>query len=427
MISSSIFQTPWQSIISSTEAVSQSHQLLAQRIETDVERPLREYQTKNREMQAISTIQGNLAAIARDVDSARKKADRAQGGKNSANKAANAASDVEHANQQWDSQAPYVFEQLQALDESRVDHLRNALTQFQTHEVELVSRNQVSTESCLNAILNVNTADEISTFVARRAGSAPTILPRPKSRSASGQLPPFQSTPPMPQRGGSSDERAGSATNASPAAARMRSSSGPGAETPLPETPRRPSGFGGLKRLGTVIGRRKDKKGERPPSPEKRTRSNLNPLRRGQSSKDMQAIPSPDASTLNLPSVSPRQEPPMPQTNAVSTSQEAPRSPTEQRRMNDQLNGDTISPAPKRTSSLPRTNGAPTNRELSVSDDVPPMPSLPKPAEVSMGLYLGSLDPNVNRRNVIVTALTFNHRLATPSRALSKRLLPSGK
>ena len=332
----------------------------------------------------MSTIQGNLAAVARDVDSARRKADKVQIGRTSTNKVANAASDVEHANQQWDSLAPYVFEQLQALDENRVNHLRDILTQFQTHEVELVSRNQASTESCLNAILNVNTADEISTFVARSAASAPTMVPRPKSRSTSGQAPSIQATPPVPQRTVLSDDRTSFATDSTPAAAasRARAGSGAGDEGPLQQSPRRPSGFGGLRRLGTVIGRRKEKKGERPPSPEKRTRSNMNPLRRGQSSKNMQTIPSPDASTLNLSSVSRSEEPPLPNVNNNSSVPEASQSIPEPRRVNGQLNGDTVSLTPKRTSSLPRTNGVAMNRETSTSEDIPPVP-FPKPAEVS--------------------------------------------
>ena len=349
--------------------------MLAQKIQEDVERPLREFQSKNREMQGMSTIQGNLASVAREVESARKKADKVQGGKASSNKAANATSDVEHAAQQWDSQAPYVFEQLQALDESRVNHLRDVLTQLQTHEVDQVERNRVSAESCLNAILNLNTADEISTFVARRSQSAPSMSPRPKSRAASGH--PLT----VPQRGGSSDDRASVGTDTSGGALRARSGSGPGST--IHESPRRPTGFGGFKRLGTVIGRKKDKKMERPPSPEKRTRSNLNPLRRGQSPKDMQSIPSPEASTVNLPSLASRREPAVPKP-VVKPAEPASRSPAEQRRTNDQVNGDTILPAPRRTSSLPRTNGAATNRELVQSEDIPPVPSAPKPEEVSI-------------------------------------------
>ena len=180
----SVFRTPWQSIVSSMQSLAESHSILAAKTESDVERPLRDFQSKNREMQGISTIQGNLAAVAKELDVAQKKAQKLAGGKSSANKVANATSDVDAANQSWESQAPYVFEQLQALDESRVNHLRDVLTQFETHEADLVERNRITAESCLNALLNVNTADEISTFVAQNTGGDQDASRRLASRSA---------------------------------------------------------------------------------------------------------------------------------------------------------------------------------------------------------------------------------------------------
>ena len=172
--------------------------MLAIRIEVDVERPLREYQHKNREMQSMSTIQGNLVAMAKECEEAQKRSDRlkAKGGKADANKVSNATSEVETANQQWESQAPFVFEQLQALDESRLNHLRDVLTQFETHEVDQVERNRVTAESCLNVLLNLNTGDEISTFVARTSGGRPDILQRRQSRTPT--IP--TAAPPTPAR-----------------------------------------------------------------------------------------------------------------------------------------------------------------------------------------------------------------------------------
>lgn len=186
LTSARIFQSPWQSIVTSTEALAQSHHMLAQSIEATVERPLREYQTKNREMQSMSTIQGNLAAMAREVESAQKKSDKIKEKGGKAGRTAYADSDLEVANQQWNAQAPFVFEQLQALDETRVNHLRDVLTQLETHEVDQIERSRITAESCLNALLNVDTADEISTFVARISGSSPsTARPTGPSRQQS--------------------------------------------------------------------------------------------------------------------------------------------------------------------------------------------------------------------------------------------------
>ena len=134
-------------------------------------------------MQAMSTIQGNLASMGKDLETAQKRVEKIKSGRSSAAKVANAKGDVDTANQQWESQAPYVFEQLQALDENRVNHLRDVLTQLQTHELDQLEKSRVAAESCLNALLNVDTTDEISNFVARSSGVRPRSA-RQHSRTA---------------------------------------------------------------------------------------------------------------------------------------------------------------------------------------------------------------------------------------------------
>lgn len=145
-------------------------------------------------MQAISTMQGNLASLAKDMEGAQKKSDKLKDkGAKAAGKVANATSEVENATAQWESQAPFVFEKLQAVDESRLNHLRDVLTQFQTHEVDQVERNRVTAEECLNTLLNVETADEIASFAARATGGRPKTERQKSRTSAGGTLAP--STP----------------------------------------------------------------------------------------------------------------------------------------------------------------------------------------------------------------------------------------
>lgn len=194
LIDCSIFQSPWQTIVNATESLAQSHSLLAQSIEADVETPLREYQSKNKDMQAMSTIHGNLASFGKDLEIAQKRLEKVRGGRSST-KATNASSDVDVASQQWESQAPYVFERLQALDENRVNHLRDVLTQLQTFEVDQVERNRTSAEGCLNALLNLDAAEEISTFVARTSMGRPSI-PNTRSRNTTNN----SLRPPTPAR-----------------------------------------------------------------------------------------------------------------------------------------------------------------------------------------------------------------------------------
>ncbi|KAL8734298.1 MAG: hypothetical protein Q9166_001496 [cf. Caloplaca sp. 2 TL-2023] len=362
-----IFQTPWQSIISSTESLANSHAVLARNMEADVERPLRHYQRDSREMQAMTTIQGNLAAVAKELDAAQKRVDKVRGGKGHAKNLGDATSGVEAINREWQSQAPYVFEQLQALDENRINHLRDVLTQLQTHEVDQVERNRVSAESCLNALLSVDTKEEISAFVARTSAGTPTIQPTPRSRMASGNT---LSTP-APSR--AQDDRASETSAVSEGPLRSGSAGG-GAPPVSPAPDSKPRGFG-LRRLGTVMSKRKDNKkpGERPPSPEKRSRPPFSALRRGTSSKNMQTIPSPDEETMPPPVPPPQKNTSSPQPRRSQT-MGSPPSPSNQRRTNERVNGDTIEPAPTRLSSLSLQNGIQTT-----TTPVKEQPQLPPP------------------------------------------------
>ena len=273
-------------------------------------------------MTAVTTVQGNLNALARDFDEAQKKADKLAGkkGKGDGTKVALALSSVQEASQQWESQAPYIFEQLQALDEHRVNHLRDVLTQLQTHEMDQLEKSRGVAEIVLNALLSVNTADEISTFVAMTSEGVPSLTaPRRASRPAtsSAAAPPLDPPTPTPAN---LDGNSGLAPPPVPAADDRRSeiSAASGSARTPAEKPKK-SGFGGLKRLGTVrFGRNKDKdKENKSPeqvmTPEKKSRMSRNPLRRGNSSsRDMHQIPSPNASMTELADTSSRQETPTP-------------------------------------------------------------------------------------------------------------------
>ncbi|KAL9619079.1 MAG: hypothetical protein Q9160_006255 [Pyrenula sp. 1 TL-2023] len=265
-------------------------------------------------MQSMSTIQGNLAALAKEHDTAQKKADKLKekGAKANAGKVANATSSIDDANQQWESQAPYVFEQLQAADESRLNHLRDVLTQFQTHEVDLVERNRTSAESTLNALLSVETADEIKTFAAKISGGrtpvpssaprAPSAPPRERRQSSSTATPSLQVPPPASTP--AQDDGASSVFGVS-AGGRPRL-----APPPVPESHRQ-STFGGLKRLGTVMGRRKSSPqnalamASEKPEKSKKSRPSFAPFRREGSSRSFQEVTSPSE---GLTSMAPHEE-----------------------------------------------------------------------------------------------------------------------
>jgi hypothetical protein len=154
----------------------------------------------------MGNISGNLAATAKEIDTAQKKVAklRDKGGKAKASSVGEAVQEVEKAEMTWESSAPFVFEQLQAIDETRLNHLRDALTQFQTHEVDQVERGRITAEETLNALLNIETADEIQTWALRmRSGELP-----PVSRKMSNTGTPSRSLapPPMIPTSGQADD-----------------------------------------------------------------------------------------------------------------------------------------------------------------------------------------------------------------------------
>lgn len=218
-------------------------------------------------MQAMSTIQGNLASMARDVEKAQQKAEKLQGkgDRAAASRVANASSEVENAQSQWDTQAPYVFESLQAVDETRINTLRDVLIQMQTHEVDMVTKSQSTAEQCLNVLLSLQTEDEIKTFALRAVqGQALAGRSQPRgsvtapSRSSTG----FSAAAPATLQHDDASQRSGSV-----------------------QEEKKKSRFSALKRIGTVAGGRKRESkipaGTLPTtseSPERKSKSPFNSL-----------------------------------------------------------------------------------------------------------------------------------------------------
>lgn len=128
-----------------------------------------------------------MNAMAKEVDDAQHNNDKIskKGGKANTQKVEIALSKLQTANQQWDAQAPFVFENLQSLDERRLNHLRDVLTQLQTHEADLVETNRVTVEHTLTALLEIDTAQEITNWAQSAvAGKAP--LPERKTVTRQG-------------------------------------------------------------------------------------------------------------------------------------------------------------------------------------------------------------------------------------------------
>jgi hypothetical protein len=162
---------------------------MATRIEKDVELPLRTYSSK-REVINMQTIAANLASMAREFEDAQDKSDRLarKGGKASGPKVEAAATRLGAASQQWESQAPFIFESLQVLDEQRVNQLRDLLTQLMTHEADQAQRSQIASSEALQMVLEIQTASEVEAFAKRVTnGKVKTEKKAPRPPSSAGR------------------------------------------------------------------------------------------------------------------------------------------------------------------------------------------------------------------------------------------------
>ncbi|OBT72768.1 hypothetical protein VF21_08633 [Pseudogymnoascus sp. 05NY08] len=172
-----IFNAPWSQIVAWVDETATSHAILSKGIEKDVEQALRQFPTKNKEMGSVLTIQGNLAQMAKEYESAQDTVEKLakKGSKANQAKSQQATQKLNTVSSEWESQAPFIFEKLQAIDETRLNHLRDVLTQFETHEMDQVERNRVSTEAALTSLLEVDTAVEIHNFATNATQGKPKV------------------------------------------------------------------------------------------------------------------------------------------------------------------------------------------------------------------------------------------------------------
>ncbi|KAL4934158.1 uncharacterized protein BDV17DRAFT_248503 [Aspergillus undulatus] len=342
-----IFQIPWQRIVNSVETVATSHETFAQKIDEDVERPLRDYSTKNKELASLPGVQNDLTALAKNLEKSQKTVEKAkEKGPKGADKLSTAVTAAHEVSQQWESRAPFVFEQLQAADEGRLNHLRDVLTQLETHESDQIERCRQAAESCLNVLLNVETADEIKTFAAKVNGGRPVAplrrptsstpaanpAPGPAPAPAAAVSPPPE--PPLPPPPRITDD----------AASHRSASSGRARQPPPVPEPRHGTPFGGLRRLGTVMNRRKSIVMPSGGPSEKKFRSPFS-FKRG----DSQEIPE-----------DPRPERPDTAVTSQGSYSEATRLPSES---HDQEDRERFSPSPPPQTAPDAANGFATQED----------------------------------------------------------------
>lgn len=172
----------------STTAIAQAHQHLADKIAAEVEHPIREFILRNNDWAGMKNMEGNLTVIAKSIESAEEKAEKLKkrGTKAKAQQVADAATAVQNAYADWDSQAPFVFERFQVADEARCNNLKDALTRLQTLELDRTQTSMQAVEGTLAQMLDIDATQETKAFANKATGGRQTMARRQSRTSSRG-------------------------------------------------------------------------------------------------------------------------------------------------------------------------------------------------------------------------------------------------
>lgn len=151
---SGLFEAIWLAVVRSTGEVADASNSLAHKIQHDVEQPLRRYCAKSPQWMDMKVLQDELETLGQNfknsVDHRKKKH----------------GDSPEEVRSQWENQAPYILEQVETIDESRLGHLKNLLTTFGTLEADKSEKTMKISETVLNGILSYEPIDDVAAYAA---------------------------------------------------------------------------------------------------------------------------------------------------------------------------------------------------------------------------------------------------------------------
>lgn len=188
----------WTEIVNGLHENSRASEAYARRLRSDIESAIRNYSSKSTQWADLRTTHEGLSALAKqfnESEAALRKAKR-----KSQAKSGSAHSHLNEVQSQWESQAPMAFEQFEGLDEARLVMLKDALTRYQTLELDKAQSATKAAERCLNALLAFEPQEELNSFVANLVAQGEPAA-TPSSRTPTGEPGLVGSIPPPSSNG----------------------------------------------------------------------------------------------------------------------------------------------------------------------------------------------------------------------------------
>lgn len=167
---SGIFEGVWNSLIKQTRETSKASSGLSHKITTDIEQPLRSFCTHSEQWPSIIGFSENLDTLAHTFSNNDEKVEKLRKKTQTSRHhqlVENAQHSLDELRSQWESQAPFILEQIEIIDKARLGFLKNSLINFETLEADKSQRLMKNTESVLNTILSFEPMDEVAAFAAQ--------------------------------------------------------------------------------------------------------------------------------------------------------------------------------------------------------------------------------------------------------------------
>ena len=154
----------WKDLEKSTRESSRGSQVFATRIRQDVEQPIRQF-VKTTQWTDVKGLHDMFDSLAESYSSYEQQLEKLHRKPGKNQQQMNIAQhSLDETRSQWESQAPYVLEQIQTADEGRLAYLKSALTTFVTVEEDRYKMSLKESEVILNSVLSFEPSNEVSAF-----------------------------------------------------------------------------------------------------------------------------------------------------------------------------------------------------------------------------------------------------------------------
>ncbi|OLL22803.1 Cytoskeletal protein syp1 [Neolecta irregularis DAH-3] len=162
------FNAIWQRILETTIELGASHSTFASKLAEEIEFTLLAFEAHDEDWHGMRHVESNIASLAKYVELAEGKVEKVKKkGKALPTKVEQVLESMSIVRGQWETEAPFVFERFQAIDERRLEFIKDIYHKYENLEIEQAKRKTEISDGVLLDIGNLSVKSEIDNYVQR--------------------------------------------------------------------------------------------------------------------------------------------------------------------------------------------------------------------------------------------------------------------